>query len=44
MKKDKFFTMLNAFAMVLAVQSLNSACLWFVHQPKVPAELAKFKK
>lgn len=44
LKKYKLFTMLNSFAMVLAVQSITSACLWVAHQPKVPAELAKFKK
>ena len=44
MKRYKLFAMLNAFAMVLAVQSITTACLWVAHQPKVPSELAKFKK
>ncbi|MFT3985702.1 MAG: cyclic lactone autoinducer peptide [Lachnospiraceae bacterium] len=44
MKKYKLFAMLNAFAMVLAVQSITMTCLWVAHQPKVPQELAKFKK
>ncbi|HOO27570.1 MAG TPA: cyclic lactone autoinducer peptide [Lachnospiraceae bacterium] len=44
MKKYKFFAILNAFAVALAVQNLEWACFWFVYQPRVPEELAKFKK
>ncbi len=36
--------MLNAVALLMAVQTVNSACWWIHHQPKVPAELQKFRK
>ncbi len=44
MKRYKLFAMLNTFAMVLAVQSITTACLWVAHQPKVPEGLEKFRK
>lgn len=44
MKKYRLFAMINAFAMIFAIQSLTTACLWVAHQPKVPSELAKLKK
>lgn len=43
MKKYTLLTILNVLIMIFAVQSVNSACVWVIHQPKVPAELAKFK-
>lgn len=32
----------NAMAMMLVVQTVNSACVWIVHQPEVPREAKKY--
>ena len=42
--KSAGWKMLNAIALTVAVMSVNSACLWFHHQPEVPAELKRFRK
>lgn len=35
---------INALAMVMVVQSANSACVWVLHQPEFPKEAEKYRK
>lgn len=37
----KFWGTVNAVALVLAVMSVNSTCVWVHHQPKIPDELKR---
>lgn len=34
----------NCMALLLVIQSANSACCWIVHEPKFPKDANKFKK
>lgn len=34
----------NALAMLMVVQTANSACVWVVHQPEFPEEAKKLRK
>ena len=34
----------NALAMLMVVQTANSACVWVVHQPEFPLEASKYRK
>ena len=34
----------NALAMLMVMQTANSACVWVVHQPEFPEEANKLKK
>ena len=43
-KKYGCMAMMNAVAIAMAIQTVNSTCGWFHHQPEVPAELKKFRK
>ncbi len=43
-KKYGCMAMLNAVAIAMAVQTVNSACCWLHHQSEVPADLKKFRK
>lgn len=43
-QKNAGLAILNAFALMTAVLSVNSACMWFHHQPEMPAELKKYRK
>lgn len=36
--------MINAFALLLVMQTANSACIWVAHQPEFPEEAYKFKR
>lgn len=49
MKVKKYFEKgimkcLSTLALLLVVQTANSACIWVAHQPKFPEEANKFKK
>ncbi len=33
-----------AFALMVSVSTVNSACMFLFHQPEVPAELKKYRK
>lgn len=35
---------LGILAMLLVVQTANSACIWVAHQPKFPPAANKFKR
>lgn len=35
---------INAVALMLVVQTANSACVWVVHQPAFPEEAKRFRK
>ena len=41
---SKMAALINCFALLLVMQTANSACLWIVHQPEFPKEADKFKK
>lgn len=48
MKLKKYFEKgimkcLNVLALVLVIQTANSACIWVAHQPEFPREADKFK-
>lgn len=46
-KNPLFYHLMKAtkdMAMNMAVLNVNSTCTGIIHQPKVPAEMAKFKK
>lgn len=43
-RKNVGVVMLNAVAIAVAVQTVNSACGWLHHQPQVPDEMMKFRK
>lgn len=36
--------MMNALALMVVVQNVNSACVWIDGQPEVPDEAKRFKK
>lgn len=42
--KKKLIGILNCIAIMLVVQTANTACLWVYHQPEFPAEANKYKK
>lgn len=41
---SKMGTIVNCLALLLVVQSANTACGWIVHQPKFPEDANKYKK
>lgn len=43
-KKIMSAGILNSIALILAVQSANQACGWFLHQLKFPKEAERLKK
>lgn len=40
----KFMHLMNALALTLAIDSVNAACVWIMHQPKVPEEMKEYIK
>lgn len=44
MNKHVIAGIMNLFAFALMVSSVNSACWWIHHQPKVPKEAKKYRK
>ena len=46
MKKliSKLGVLANCMALMLVIQSANTACAWIVHQPEFPEQASKFKK
>lgn len=43
-KRTNFISVVNAIALILAVNSVNTACVWIMHQPEVPEEMKEYKK
>ena len=39
-----FMHLINALALTLAIDSVNAACVWIMHQPKVPEEMKEYMK
>lgn len=37
-------SIINAVALFLAVDTVNSACMWIMYQPEVPEEMEEYKK
>ena len=35
---------MNSFALMLVVQSANTACVWIFHQPEFPEEANRYRK
>lgn len=35
---------LNSLALLVVIESANSACWWMIHQPEFPEAAEKFKK
>lgn len=35
--------LVNAVALLLVMQTANSACIWLAHQPEFPEEANRFK-
>ncbi len=44
MLKKVMLGCVNAMAMMMVVQTANSACVWIVHQPEFPEEAIKYVK
>lgn len=42
--KKSMADVVNKVALSLAVDSVNSACIWVMHQPEVPQEMKEYKK
>lgn len=40
----RMFTLANVVALMLVVQTANSACIWLAHQPEFPKEANIFKR
>lgn len=36
--------MINAFALLLVMQTANSACIWVAYQPEFPKTAERFKR
>lgn len=43
-KKIMSTGILNSIALLIAAQSANQACMWFLHQPELPKEAERLKK
>lgn len=39
-----FGVIMNSIALMLVVQSANTACVWIFHQPEFPEEANKYRK
>lgn len=37
-------SVINAVALFLAIDTVNSACMWIMYQPKVPKEMEEYRK
>lgn len=37
-------SVINAVALFLAINTVNSACMWIMYQPEVPEEMKEYKK
>lgn len=42
--KKSMVNMVNKVTLSLAADSVNSACIWVMHQPEVPQEMKEYKK
>lgn len=38
------YSVINAVALFLAIDTVNSACMWIMYQPDVPEEMEEYKK
>lgn len=39
----RIMILLNTVALLLVMQTANSACIWLAHQPEFPEEANRFK-
>lgn len=44
LKKLNVCSVINAIALFLAINTVNSACMWIMYQPEVPEEMKEYKK
>lgn len=42
--KNGLMSCVNALAMLMVIQSANSACMWIAHQPEFPEEAKAFAR
>lgn len=40
----KLLSLFNCLALMLVIQSANTACLWNFHQPEFPEEAIQYKR
>ena len=40
----RIMILVNTVALLLVMQTANSACIWLAHQPEFPEEANKFKR
>lgn len=43
-EKNKMVGICNLLALAVMVYTANAACLWVIHQPKVPDEIRALRK
>lgn len=44
LRKLNLCSVINAVALFLAINTVNSACMWIMYQPEVPEEMKEYKK
>lgn len=44
LEKLNVCSIINAVALFLAIDTVNSACMWIMYQPEVPEEMEEYKK
>jgi len=37
-------SIINAVALLFAVDTVNSACMWIMYQPEIPDEMEEYKR
>lgn len=42
-KKLNLCSIINAVALFLAIDTVNSACMWIMYQPEVPEEMKEYR-
>lgn len=43
-KTKSLMKVVDVAALLLVVQTVNSACMWLFHQPEIPDSALKYKK
>lgn len=43
-KSNVLIRMVDAAALLLVIQTMNSACMWLFHQPEIPRGALKYRK
>ncbi|MHB8963650.1 MAG: cyclic lactone autoinducer peptide [Saccharofermentanales bacterium] len=40
----EFGGIFSSIALIIGIASMNTVCIWWYHQPKVPEGMSRFKK